>query len=75
MTGEREHRAPGGMHPDAEAPQPDGRVRWQCPYCTHCLEYAPRDRDAAELAANSHVNRRHGAMKAIVLLPEPFPLL
>ena len=47
------------------------QTRWQCPYCAHSLEYAPRDREVAELAANSHVNRQHKAAKAIVLLPVP----
>lgn len=45
------------------------RIRWQCPYCAHSLEYATQDREAAELAANSHLRRRHRETKAVAILP------
>ena len=76
MTGENS-RAPGvretpvSSHRFADTDATGTQTRWQCPYCAHCLEYAPRDREAAELAANSHVNRQHKAAKSVVIQPEP----
>ena len=75
MTEERDRRAPGaGVTPEfkcrhSEAAGTGDQVKWQCPHCAHCLDYAPRDREAAELAANSHLKRRHLETKSVALLP------
>lgn len=68
MTGNTNRAEAGGS---AEDGQEVGRREWRCPHCDHALSYAPRDRDAAELAANSHMSRRHPQTKGVVLLPDP----
>jgi hypothetical protein len=69
-----------GASPNGSACAGQGarRNQWRCPLCDHTLSYAPRDRETAELAANSHMSRRHPETKTIVLLPavdgpEPHP--
>ena len=58
--------APGGP--------PPARHVWQCPLCSHFLTYTARTRDAAEMAANSHVSRLHTSERALViLLPDDEP--
>ena len=32
---------------------------WECPYCSHSIGYAPCDTDAAAVAIESHLLRRH----------------
>ena len=51
-------------------PQSDGKQTWKCPHCEHFLSYRLRDREVAELAANSHIRRQHKAAETIVMLPE-----
>jgi len=53
-----------GFFSSSEAP----RLLWQCPFCDHSLSYKESTRDAAELAANSHLSRQHKAENAIILL-------
>lgn len=48
----------------------EGKCTWQCPFCDHALAYSAMARDAAELAANSHVSRQHKRKKLIVMLPD-----
>jgi hypothetical protein len=65
--------APQGGRPSPLLPQADeatGKETWNCPYCEHSLRYTLRDREVAELAANSHVNRQHRDVKTIIVLPD-----
>ena len=55
----------------AEAHKANDKQEWTCPYCEHSLRYSLRDREVAELAANSHINRQHRDVKTIIILPEP----
>lgn len=32
---------------------------WECPHCSHSIRYAPCDADVAQMAAESHLSRRH----------------
>jgi len=32
---------------------------WECPHCSHSIRYAPCDADVAQMAAESHLLRRH----------------
>ena len=32
---------------------------WECPYCSHSIGYEPYDADAAQMAIESHLLRRH----------------
>jgi hypothetical protein len=65
--------APQGGHPSPLLPQahePNDKETWNCPYCEHSLRYSLRDREVAELAANSHVNRQHRDVMTIIVLPD-----
>lgn len=65
--------APQGDRPSPLFPhphEPSDKETWRCPYCEHSLRYSFRDREVAELAANSHVNRQHRDVKTIIVLPD-----
>ena len=32
---------------------------WECPFCSHSIRYGPGDADVAQMAADSHLLRRH----------------
>ena len=46
------------------------REVWHCPFCDHELSYVSKTKDAAELAANSHIARQHKGENVIVILPD-----
>ena len=46
---------------------------WKCPFCDHSLTYEAKNRDVAELAAHSHINRQHKQKKMILVLPDADP--
>ena len=43
---------------------------WNCPFCDHELRYTFPSKDAAELAANSHMSRQHKRESMFVVLPD-----
>lgn len=35
------------------------KLKWQCPWCDHYLEFNPEDSKVVALAMFSHIRRRH----------------